>query len=140
MMSGEAIVQLSREAALKAAAEGKEPLRYWPGDDPFAAPFLGDYVPDEWRNLEVSEVDVEALPESSRVQYHHDDIGDDTFDLFVDSSGFSSNAEPALTPEAFQAVVDALSVQLRLQGKSLGIGVAEAGQFQVYIRCYVRAA
>jgi hypothetical protein len=114
MMSAAAIYQLQAEATAKAARSQKKPYVLWEEDltvarsDPFAVcqliPFLGDYCHPNW----------ERVPD------------EDPF--FVDSSGWGSEGEPALTIKEFFSKLKA--------GDALGI--IEAGQFQVYIARYQR--
>jgi len=66
-------------------------------------PFLGDYVPKGY----------------SKIQE----------DLFVDSSGWGSPGEPAMTFDAF-------CEEVQKNGPGYGYAVTEAGQFQVYVGVY----
>ena len=63
---------------------------------PFPFPFLGSYVPKRWRK---------------------------TAEYFVDSSGFGSEGEPALTTQGF---IKKLKV-------GFGYAIVSGGQFQVYV-------
>lgn len=97
MMSGDQIRQVATEAGKKAKRQGLKP---WVCKDknskPTSIPFLGDYVPNGW-----------AIVDS----------------YFVDSSGFGSPGESALTQEAFFARMKV----------GRGYAVIEAGEFQVYV-------
>jgi len=114
MMTGSAIRELSRRAARNAARRHKTPfliekedIEDWKAGRPSASarsiPFLGDYVPKGWKRT-------------------------DRRPLFVDSSGFGSEGEPALTISRF---LEALTV-------GMGYAVIEAGQFQVYVAEYAK--
>lgn len=86
MMSAQQIVQMSREAAAKAAKRNLVPLRVEQEDMDNLRhylrymPFLGDYVPEGYELYD---------------------------EYFVDSSGFGQEGEPALTQEQFFAKVKA---------------------------------
>ena len=106
MMSLSTIQHLSREAAVKAAREKRQPLIIWPEDIDAARegnmdalgtiPFIGSYVPTGWKLVDT---------------------------LFVDTSGFGEPGELALTQEQF-------TYKLRAD---FGYAVIEQGQFQAYI-------
>lgn len=114
MMSPSYIRQIAREAAETAAEQGQEPFVYFNAEeaihDSVRIPFLGDYVPEGWET-----------------------IGDP---LFVDSSGFGSASEPALTREQYRAAVAERIETARSEGYTSGFAVVEAGQFQVYVQEY----
>lgn len=57
-----------------------------------------------------------------------------TEELFVDSSGFGSPGEPALTIPAFTREVE----RLRKEDPGVGFGITDVGQFQVYVGVYHR--
>lgn len=108
MMSLEAIQHESRKAALRAARNRLEPLMIEPEDVGivsvlYGIPFLGDYIPKSWRRTDRDE-------------------------LFVDTSGFGVDGEPALSARAF-----ALAIR-----PGYGYAVVEAGQFQAYVAEYER--
>ena len=106
MMSLETIQELSREAAEKAAELELEPFIVWEEDletfPPFPFPNLGSHVPEHWELVET---------------------------YFVDSSGFGSESEPALTIEQFKREL--------VVGRAYGI--IASGQFQVEIGEFIRA-
>jgi hypothetical protein len=106
MMSLEAIKQVSREAAEKAALDNLEPYIVWNEDldymPPFPFPFLGDYDPPGWTKVN---------------------------EFFVDSSGFGTPGEPALTSEQFKQKI--------VIGH--GYAVTEVGQFQAYVGEFVKS-
>ncbi len=111
MMSGQQIREISDKATRKAMKAKKKPYRITQDDldklkagsaEPLSRfPFLGDYVYETWVKME---------------------------DYFVDSSGFGSDDEPALTIPQF---IDKLVV-------GRGYAITEAGEFQVYIGEYVK--
>lgn len=109
MMSLELIRELSDDAAATAAEENYQPLVLADSEkhpnEVFNAPFIGDYIPEGWE-LE------------------------DT--LFVDSSGFGADDEPALTIGQLFEIVK--------QHPDAGWAITEQGQFQIYMGRYGRAA
>ena len=103
-MSLEAIREESRRAEERAREENKLPyIAEHDGDDGVRnAPFIGDYVPEGWTPTEK---------------------------YFVDSSGFGSPSEPALTFSQFLEHVK----------EGYGYAIVESGQFQVYIQEFKEA-
>ena len=110
MMSGQQIADMSRQAARKAARDKKYPLIVEAEDlkngvewamKYLRFPFIGDWRPRGYTPTENL--------------------------FFVDSSGFGSPGEAALTQEEFLA-------KLR---PGFAYAVVEAGQFQVYVQEYV---
>jgi hypothetical protein len=73
-------------------------------------PFIGDYLPNGWEFA--------------------DDDGDDLI-LFVDSSGFGSQFEPALTLRQFAS--RAADLVAEYHPRRVGFAVVEHGQFQCYV-------
>ena len=71
-------------------------------------PFLGDYVPPGW----------EEVPFDDPAQPR----------LFVDTSGFGGDGEPALTQDQFFKRLEA----------GYGYAIVEAGQFQAYVARFKR--
>ncbi len=103
MMGLEQIREMARQAAAKAAREGRVPCLVEAEDIAafrqgrrFPFPFLGPYVPKGWKKVQ---------------------------ERFVDSSGFGASDEPALTAEEF---IDRLVL-------GRGYAITQAGQFQVYV-------
>ena len=82
MMGIETIQQQARDAAIEAAESNAVPFNYGVmevnGFETFPFPFLGDYVPDGWEEVD-----------------RH----------FVDSSGYGYDNEPALTANQFRELV-----------------------------------
>jgi hypothetical protein len=100
MMSLAQIAENSRKAAKKAAREHRKPYLFEEEDrvkfPPFPFPNIGDYRPGGWKLVET---------------------------YFVDSSGWGSPGEAALTIDAF----------LQVLKPGFGYAIIEAGEFQVYI-------
>ena len=107
MMSSAVIREMSQQAAKAAAKARKVPFMVWPED--VAAikagyhmgviscfPFIGDYRPRGYKLVDT---------------------------LFVDSTGFGDQYEPALTLYAFGRTIEA----------NFAYAIIEAGQFQVYV-------
>lgn len=104
MMGLEYIKALSEDAGKEAKWRGLEPKVVNKEDESLveeirSIPNLGTYVPKGWEMVE---------------------------EHFVDSSGFGSPGEPALTFEQFTEVVMAAD-------PDHGFGLTQTGQFQVYI-------
>ena len=82
MMGIETIQQQARDAAIESAETNAVPFNYWTMDvdgfETFPFPFLGDYVPDGWEEVD-----------------RH----------FVDSSGYGANDEPALSGSQFREII-----------------------------------
>jgi hypothetical protein len=127
MMGIETIRNISDVAAYRAAEEGREPLSIWAAKDATHIPFLGDYTPAGWRRALWSD-----FYETPRVGYPWRE--DEEAYFMVDSSGFGSLGEPALTAGEFGAFVT------KRQRPSLvyGWAIREAGQFQVVVGAYIR--
>ena len=119
MMDPSTIRRMSQEAAAKAAAEGMTPFVYAEvseirdnsaRDSLFPFPFLGDHVPEGWTLAETH---------------------------FVDSSGFGRDDEPALSIDRFMALIEERMTDPD-RPETIGWGITEAGQFQVYVGEYHR--
>jgi len=98
--------QMNREATEQASQENQEPYVIWDKAEiesfpPFPFPLLGDYVAPGWKMIH---------------------------EYFVDSSGFGTEDEPALTAEAF----------IKLLKPGRGYGITGEGQFQVYVGEFVQ--
>lgn len=102
MFSPETIRSMSDNAAAKARKASKVPVEYDPIDEPLrfcrSIPNLGSYTPKGYRLVR---------------------------DYMVDSSGFGSPGEPALTISRFCDLVK------EPQQKKVLYGIIEAGQFQI---------
>ena len=114
MFGLETIKSMNAAAARKARRYGTKPFRMKkPGDvvkQKTKIPFLGDACRD-W-----------------------DEGFERVATLFVDSSGFGSPGEPALTQDAFVQELDRL---VKEHGELL-VAVEEQGQFQCYVAVWVR--
>lgn len=115
MKSLDCIQEESDEAAVQAAEKNKEPYVFWDDADvdsnsARAIPNIGSYVPEGW-----------------------EEYGDA---LFVDSSGFGGDREPALSIDQYTAKVKELIAEADdIPGPvTLGFAIVEVGQFQVYIQ------
>ena len=120
MMSYEQIVSEAARAARAAKRHGKRPvfLSALSADgirNAEPVPFLGDYVPRGFKRLHVRDTFGE--------RYGHGTADGEA--LLVDSSGFGSRGELALTVQEF-----AEFTQLH---PGYAYGILEAGQFQVVI-------
>ncbi len=111
MMDPRAIRDLADQAARKARRDGREPYGFFDASDversARSIPFLGSYVPKGYRLVE---------------------------SLFVDSSGFGTEGEPAMT---FPAFIERVAKDVG-EGNRYFYGITESGQFQVYIGVYER--
>jgi len=105
MMSATLIKSISDHAAYRAAQEDRYPLFIESDEDAHHIPFLGPYVPQGWRPVEEP--------------------------LMVDSSGFGSPGELALTFDQF------LTHIRRWDRAAYGWAIIETGQFQVVVQAYV---
>ena len=113
MMDIGTIRRMSREAAEKAAEEGLTPFVYaevsevrdGSRDSIFPFPFLGDHTPEGWTLADTH---------------------------FVDSSGLGQDDEPALSVEQFLDLIESRMSDPD-RPHTIGWGITEAGQFQVYV-------
>lgn len=128
MFSPEVIHDIQLTAAAEASRERREPLVPWEGADIRMAPFLGEYVPAGWRPLKWDEVVVER-PRGSD-WWHGDEAT-----LFIDATGIGRDDEPCLTYRQAYGWVARL---LASTSETVGVGIREAGQFQVYLGLYVK--
>ena len=122
MMSPAMIRQMSDEAARKAAWEKRKPYVFWDEaevDNPpdRAIPFIGHYCPKGWAPL----YDAEG----------------DAVEVMIDTSGFGSPSEPALTMNETKAWIKR---HMKAGGASTSIGFALTcvGQFQAHLAAFVR--
>jgi len=104
------IRHINEEAATKARGEGAVPYRMDSPDE------LGEWPPFPFPHIGYACEEVDETHERL-----------DT--LFVDSSGFGGEEEPALTLRAFKARL----VALHREHGSLFLAIEEVGQFQVYV-------
>lgn len=98
MMDGATLAAVNRAATRRAQREGREPCLFDGDPDRVRVPYIGDRTPRGWRRT-------------------------DRDLMFVDTSGFGREGEPAMTQRAFLA-------SLR---PGYGYGIVEQGQFQAYV-------
>jgi hypothetical protein len=110
MLSIQYIRAESDRAAREAARAGKKPYVIYDEEElqatrswPF--PFIGHFVPKGWEKVE---------------------------ELFVDSSGFGSEDEPALTQRSFRAKL----LEYVRANETYGFAITEVGQFQCGVGVY----
>lgn len=115
MLEPSQIREMSREAAVRAATNGHKPLCVWQEDieairagrsPARAIPFLGDYIPYGYKAL----VDGDGKQKTA----------------FVDSSGFGTDRELAMTQARFANILNPGDY----------IAIVEAGEFQVVVGFY----
>lgn len=116
MMSLQTIAALSAEARSRAAKLRLEPYTIFSRDtlpvDVQHAPFIGSHCPRPWRRVGEA--------------------------LFVDTSGWGSPGEPALTFDQLVAKLTTLHDAQAAKGYVLGVAFIEQGQFQGYLQVYRR--
>jgi hypothetical protein len=112
MFSREYIESMNRKAARDAAKQRQEPYVPFDAEEiedlsclPF--PFLGTYKPKNWKKVE---------------------------ELFCDSTGFGSEAEPALNVTALKKK---MLENLDKPG-TYGYSILECGQFQAWVGVYLK--
>ena len=151
MISAQQIRQFQDEAAAKAARSRKAPLALYSADtvvnDIRRCPNLGTYVKKGWRPLQDSEdiayVDRKVIANltpkavrGSRSWAGHRSTEPEDFRLFIDKQGWGNSDEPALT---IDEAVDNLKRALQVSGEhTIGIGIVEEGQFQLYLGLFVK--
>lgn len=127
MLGPETIKRMSDVAAYRAAEEGRRPLTVIKAEDLRHLPFLGDYVPAGWRPALWADMYTNPRTgwpwdETKRVY------------IMVDSSGWGSSSEPALTfPELARYVIESKRPQ-----HQYGWAIVEAGEFQVVVSAFIR--
>lgn len=150
MLSTRTIIDFQRQAAARAAKQKKQPLVLFNVDtvagDVRHVPNLGTYLPKGWRRVIdgaaptsidaaiVGALDRKALSGSRHWAGHT--VPED-LRLFVDKGGWGDGDEPALTLD--QLVSNLRSVLDAVAGRaSIGIGIVEEGQFQLYLGVFVK--
>ena len=141
MMDAQQIADLSAEAASRAARENREPAVFFNADtaesDVRSAPFLGNYTPPSWTPAQWSDFS-DALPERADCQSACASQYVDEFILWVDKLGIGSAEEPAIgLPELISYSRTALALATSRE-QTLAVGICEEGQFQIYLRFFVR--
>jgi hypothetical protein len=115
-MSGAVIRDFQLEAAREARKAHKQPFVFFNEDEVAALfdrktrgqfPNLGSYVPKGWKLVDR---------------------------LFCDKYGWGSDHEPAMTTEQLRARIKSLLKENT--GKTLGFGIEEEGEFQLYLGVY----
>ena len=113
MLSYDYIQAEARKAARTSRGNGVQPasIESFNAETPLVfvrdIPFLGDRTPRGYKKIE---------------------------ELFVDSSGWGTDGEPALSVPQFIATL----VKYQNERKPYAFSISEAGQFQVYIRVFLR--
>jgi len=117
MYSLQALKQLNEQAAKDSRKRGDVPFIPQLKAE-FKIPSIGERCPRGWKRVNIKEA---GLPMQG--VYEDDNLGYGAY--FVDSSGFGSPREPALTVDAFMKLVN--------DSGKYGYAIVEAGQFQVKI-------
>lgn len=130
MFSLDTLQNISDVAAYRAAEEGRTPLVLWKIEDLHHVPFIGDYTPQGWRRATWADLD-NVKPRNGRGL----DSSEATF--MVDSSGFGSTSEPALTFDEAYQYWDRLVLAIGLD-RTPGLAIREAGQFQIVMGVYLK--
>ena len=127
MMSLQQIESESRRAARRSAKEGRGPLIIEPSDltnlkqAVRGVPFLGTRTPKGFKLLSTYQ-----LPIGGYKSYPYKE-------LFVDTSGFGSDNEPALSQDRF---IEAVGQLVKSFG-AIALSLSEVGQFQGHVRVMV---
>ena len=135
MFSGQAIRDLQNEAAARAARLHKEPLVIWDRDsiegDIRRIPNLGDYEPDGWELIDLTDDGWNDELRLSKCRYDS---------LFVDKGGWGDCGEPALT---FDELIPTVGYLIQIgddKGLKLGFAIVEEGQFQIHVGVYKKVS
>lgn len=135
MMDIGTIRAMQRRAARKSQRNHVEPLLVTEGDlsrlesHLVAIPFIGDRLPRGWQRVHARKLYREtggAVADPWQRGYARGFDGEYGETLFVDSSGWGGENEPALTVDQFYDWV-------RDHGKGHGFAIVETGQFQVVV-------
>lgn len=135
MMDIETIVAMNKEQGRKAKRNGRGPTQFEEEDiiqaeEGLLTPLkkitnLGNYIPKGWKRFNTNELkDQLGLPYDWKFL--------DNGGLFVDSSGFGSDNEPALS---VRQCLETISKLLRIRD-DLGFAICSEGQFQLTIGVY----
>lgn len=135
MMDIETIVALNKEQGRKAKRNSVKPTQFNEEDIQQAengniTPIrkitnLGNYIPKGWKRFNVNEL-------KQKLNLPFDWKFLDNGGLFVDSSGFGSDNEPALSVNQFLQTVSKL-FKIR---NDLGFAICSEGQFQLTVGVY----
>ena len=139
MMDIETIVALNKEAGNKAKRHGIKPTTFGPEDveameEGFTGAisgivYLGNYIPRGWKR-----VDINLFSKEWGIPYSHKILNKGG--LFVDSSGWGADGEPALTIKQFLHVM----TSILKQRPDLGFALISQGQFQVTIGVFEKCS
>jgi len=135
MMDIETIVAMNKKQGRKAKRNGRAPTQFEEEDiiqaeEGLLTPLkkitnLGNYIPKGWKRFNTNELkDQLGLPYDWKFL--------DNGGLFVDSSGFGSDNEPALS---VRQCLETISKLFRIRG-DLGFAICSEGQFQLTIGVY----
>lgn len=133
MYSGAEIRRMQQEATRAAARERREPVVLYSEvdalDDWRSAPFLGEYRPAGWIPVTVDQL--VNVPGVGARLWRVD--GEDRALFFCDASGWGSDDELALSGQQQAELARALHGWAASNHETVGVGVVEAGQFQVVL-------
>jgi len=135
MMDIETIVAMNKDQGRRSKRNSVKPMRFDDEDiekakEGYTTPLqkivnLGDYVPKGWKRFNTKAIaDKLNIPFSWKIL--------DNGGLFVDSSGFGSDNEPALSVKQFLGMISKL-YDFR---KDLGFAICSEGQFQLTVGVY----
>ena len=139
MMDIETIIAVNKQAGNKAKRHGMKPTTFGPEDiegmsEGFTGVIsgivdFGNYVPKGWRRFDINLFSKQwDLPYSWKFLKKGG--------LFVDSSGFGADGEPALTIKQFLHVM----VDILKNRSDLGFALISQGQFQVTIGVFEKCS
>jgi hypothetical protein len=133
MYSASTIRDMQAKAARKAARERKLPLVFWPNEtiDVGGMPFLGDYVPRGWRQIEVIETPLTRadLPGV---------MGNENVCVLVDSMGVEDAGGPSIGLESLRSLIEQLNRWGAAKHLTVGWAITEVGQFQVVVAAFAK--
>lgn len=121
MFSPATIRDMQAKAAREAARKGRKPYVLFNAEEvdrfpPFPFPFIGTHMPKGWETVTGED--------------------GDELTLFVDTSGFGSDTEPALSPRQLKEELKQLLAQAAAKGDTYGFALVSVGQFQAYLGVY----
>lgn len=135
MMSTSMIISESRRAARESARRGEVPLLFEAEDlnapqdtrtHSRGIPFIGDRKPRGWQLQQASDIPAFAKHSSCLMPWHDDAKFPRSSLVQVDSSGWGSPGEPALTQDEWIEAV-------RAAGPGYAYAIVETGQFQCVV-------
>jgi len=135
MMDIETIVALNKEQGRKSKRNAIKPVRFEEEDieqarEGIISPLkkivnLGDYVPKGWKRF-----NTKKIADQLEISFSWKILNNGG--LFVDSSGFGSDSEPALSVNQFLEMI----IKLYDFNKDLGFAIYSEGQFQLTVGVY----